>query len=107
MMCEVRWTKTMQTKGGMLRCPVLPAKNKSICPVFWVHKMVQDNPGNPAGPLFLIKTSQSRLCLSENQLLYRIRKWLKLIMEDDARYMLHSLRRGVQLLPTNQTWRVK
>ena len=34
------------------------------------------------------------LCLSANQLLYRIRKWLKLVGEDDEAYTLHSLRRG-------------
>ena len=33
MMCEVRWTKTLQNKQKVLRFPVLPAKNKAICPV--------------------------------------------------------------------------
>ena len=91
MMCEIRWTKTMQRKGDMLRFPVLPANNKRICPVFWVHKMVLENPGEPEEPLFLIRTPQEVLSLSANQLLYRMRKWLKLIGEDDMAFTLHSL----------------
>ena len=94
MMCEVRWTKTLQFKQKILRFPVLPAKNKAICPVFWTHKMIQDNPGEPQDPLFLIKVSDVALCLSSNQLIYRIWKWLKLLGEDDMEYTLHSLRRG-------------
>ena len=41
MMFEIRWTKTLQFKQKVLRVPVLPTQNKAICPVFWVHKMLQ------------------------------------------------------------------
>ena len=78
----------------MLRFPVLPAQNRSICPVFWVHKMILDNPRTPQDPLFLIKTLTQWLCLSANQLIYRLRKWLRLVGEDDMAYSLHSLHRG-------------
>ena len=94
MMCEVRWTKTIQFKQKVLRFPVLPAKNKAICPVFWTHKMIQDNPGLPQDPLFLIHTPAIKLALSANQLIYRLCKWLKLIGEDDMAFSLHSLHRG-------------
>ena len=94
MMCEVRWTTTLQFRQRILRFPVLPAKNKAICPVFWVHKMVLDNLGGPEDPLFLIQTPNQKLCLSFNQLIYQLRKWLKLLGEDDMEYSLHSLRRG-------------
>ena len=97
MMFEVRWTKTLQFRQKVLRFPVLPAKNKAICPVFWVHKMIIDNPGSAQDPLFLIRTPQLKLCLSANQLIYRIRKWLKLIGEEDTAYSLHSLRRGCDI----------
>ena len=36
-----------------------------------------------------------KLSLSANQLIYRIRKWLKLIGEKDHEFSLHSLCRGV------------
>ena len=94
MMCEVRWTKTIQFRQKVLRFPVLPAHNKAICPVLWTHKMVIDNPGLPNDPLFLINTPQQKLCLLANQLLYRIRKWLKLVGQEDSAFSLHSLCRG-------------
>ena len=94
MMFQIRWTKTLQFRQKVLRFPVLPAKNIAICPVFWVHRMLQDNPGTPTDPLFLIRTPQDTLCLSANQLIYRIRKWLKLIKEEETAYSLHSLCRG-------------
>ena len=91
MMCEIRWTKTIQLRQKVLRFPVLPAHNKAICPVFWVHKMIIDNPGESHDPLFLINNPPLRLCLSANQLLYRMRKWLKLIGQEDLMFSLHSL----------------
>ena len=94
MMFEVRWTKTIQFRNKVLRFPVLPAKNKLICPVFWVHKMVRDNPGEPQDPLLLIQVQREKMCLSANQLIHRLRKWLKIIGEPDMQYSLHSLQRG-------------
>ena len=94
MMVEVRWTKTLQFREKILHFPVIPAKNRAICPVFWLHRMILDNPGEPSDPLFLIKVPNTSLALSANQLIYRLRKWLKLIGEDDMAYSLHSLRRG-------------
>ena len=71
MMVEVRWTKTLQFRQKVLRFPVIPAQNKVVCPVFWVHKMIVDNPGQPQEPLFLIRTPQAMLTLSANQSIYR------------------------------------
>ena len=50
MMFEIRWTKTLQFRQKVLRFPVLPARNKAICPVFWVHKMIRDNAGRAEDP---------------------------------------------------------
>ena len=66
MMCEVRWTKTLQFRQKVLRFPVLPAQNKAIYPVLWIYKMIQDNPGQPQDPLFLICTPAKKLSLSAN-----------------------------------------
>ena len=94
MMFEVRWTKTLQFRQKILRFPVLPAKNQAICPVYWTHRMIQDNPGGPSDPLLLIHIPPIKLSLSSNQLIYRLRKWLKLVGENDMAYSLHSLCRG-------------
>ena len=94
MMCEVRWSKTILHKEKILRLPVLPAKNKAICPVFWVHYMVNKIPTGPDQPLFALIPGQSSLALSANQLLYRFRKWLILIGADPTIYPLHSVKQG-------------
>ena len=94
MMAEVRWSKTIQFKEKVLRLPILPATNKSICPVLWVHYMFEQIPGDPEDPMFMIPSKGEKLALSANQLVARIRKWLTLIGEEPEKYALHSLRRG-------------
>ena len=93
-MAEIRWSKTIQFKERILRVPVLPAHNKAICPVYWSHYMVHKIQANPQDPLLTIPSNKGKLSLSANQLITRIRKWLKLIGEDSALYSLHSLCRG-------------
>ena len=94
MMCEIRWSKTIQHKQKVLRLPVLPAKNKVICPVFWVHYMISRIPAKPDDPVFTLLSGETTLALSANQLIYRLRKWLILVREEPTTYSLHSLRRG-------------
>ena len=94
MMAEVRWSKTIQFKEKVLRLPILPAGNKSICPVLWMHYMMEQIPGEPNDPAFMIMQKGEKLALSANQLVARLKKWLTLIGEDAEAYALHSLRRG-------------
>ena len=92
MMVEIRWSKTIQHKQKILRLPILPANNKAICPVFWVHYMVSRISAAPHDPAFSLTSAAQGLALSYNQLIYRFRKWLKLINLDDSIFSLHSLR---------------
>ena len=94
MMIEIRWSQTIQHKQKVLRLPVLPAKNKAVCPVFWMHYMISNIPAGPEDPVLSLPTAGKRLALSANQLIYRLRKWIKLIGWDATTYSLHSLRRG-------------
>ena len=69
MMIEIRWSKTIQFKQKILRVPVLPVKNKAICPVFWVHYMVHSIPAaahRPALTLNLRASSTSTICKPAN-----------------------------------------
>ena len=94
MMAEITWAKNLQFKQKILRIPVLPVENKAICPVMWMHFMMAQVPAGPQDPAFTIWVRGEKLALSANQLVARMRKWLKLIKEDDEEYSLHSLRRG-------------
>ena len=93
-MAEIRWSKTIQFRKKILRVPVLPAQNKVICPVFWIHHMINTVKAGPLDPAFAIPSANGTLALSANQLVARLRKWLKLIGEDSTQYSLHSLHRG-------------
>ena len=94
MMAEITWAKNLQFKQKILRLLVLPVENKAICPVMWIHYMIQQVPALPSNPAFTIWVKGQKLALSANQLMARIRNWLKLIKEDEQAYSLHSLRRG-------------
>ena len=94
MMIEIRWSKTIQHKQKILRLPVLPANNRAICPVYWMHHMVSSIPAQPHQPTFTVITQPAVLALLANQLVYRLRKWLKLIGMEAALFSLHSLCRG-------------
>ena len=107
MMVEIRWSKIIQFKQKILRVPVLPAKNKAVCPVFWVHFMVQAISAKNDQPALALADGRKILALLANQLITRLRKRLTLIGEDSMRYSLHSLHRGGQPLPIRQTWRQK
>ena len=92
MMCNLRWTKTIQFKQKILRLPVLPVENKKICPVLWMHYMINTIPASPTDPAFTIYYKGNKAALSANQLINRIRKWLKLLKEPEDNYSLHLLR---------------
>ena len=94
MMAEITWAKNLQFKQKVLRIPILPAQNKTICPVMWMHYMMQKIPALPGDPAFTIYSEEGKTALSANQLIARIRKWLKLIKENEDEYSLHSVRRG-------------
>ena len=94
MMVEIRLSKTIQHKQKILRLPVLPAKNKAICPVFWMHVMINTIPAGPHEPVLALRSGHKVLALSANQLIYRFRKWLILIGQEPSKFSLHSLRRG-------------
>ena len=66
MMCEIRWSKTIQYKQKILRLPVLPAKNKAICPVFRMHYMVNQIPMAPHQPVLALKARGQILALLTN-----------------------------------------
>ena len=106
-MVDIRWTKTIQFKQRILRLPVLPVHNKRICPVMWVHYMINTIQAEPSDPAFTIFYKGQKTALSANQLINRIRKWLKLLKEPEDKYSLHSLRRGGRHSHSRAIWNMK
>ena len=94
MMVEIRWSKTIQFRQKVLRMPVLPAKIKAICPVYWTYRMLQLVSAGPKDPVLAIRYRNNLVSLSANQLIYRLRKWLLLIGQETSSFSLHLLCRG-------------
>ena len=61
MMIEIRWSKTIQFKQKILRLPVLPTRNKAICPVFWMHYVINMIPAQPTDPVLLLMAGKKYL----------------------------------------------
>ena len=101
MMFEIRWSKTIQHKQKVLRLPVLPAKNKAICPVFRTHYMVSKIPAEPQDPVLAIPMGKQMFALSANQLIYRIRKLKRTPL---SIHYTPCAEEGPHLL-TNQIWK--
>ena len=53
MMLEVKWTKTLQFRQRVLRVPVLPVKNKAVCPSVLDAQTGHGEPWGGRGPTFL------------------------------------------------------
>ena len=67
-MVDLRPTKTAQFKQKILKLPVLPVDNKKICPVLWMHYMMNTIPALPSNPAFTIYYKGAKTALSANQL---------------------------------------
>ena len=94
MMIDVRWSKTNQYRKKVPKVPVLPTDNKAICPVLWMHYLVNTVRAGPMDAAFTIYVEGVKKTLSSNQLSSRLKKWLNLIREPSEQYSLHSMRCG-------------
>ena len=44
---NIRWSKTIQYKQKDLHLPLIPAKCRAICPIYWAKYMIKKYWGNP------------------------------------------------------------
>ena len=49
---NIQWSKTLQYKEKLLHVPLIQLKNKLICPVHWMWKLVLSVNMRPSDPLF-------------------------------------------------------
>lgn len=92
---EIKWSKTLQFKEKLLLLPLIPAKDKRICPVFWLRMMMSLVQAARGDPLFMIPTKNGVLKpLTYDQLTKQFKQWVAEIGEDPQEHSLHGLRRG-------------
>lgn len=51
---QIRWTKTMQYRDKQLWLPLIPVKDKTICPVFWIKWLMSHIGGKPEDPVLAL-----------------------------------------------------
>ena len=91
---SVHWSKTIQYKNKVLEAPLVPAKNKAICPQHWVTKMIKLIPAHEAEPLFLVRSRKGRSALTSNQVRRLLKKWCQAAGLDHQKLTPRCLRRG-------------
>lgn len=91
---EIEWSKTIQYQEKVMLLPLLPAKDKRICPVLWLSLMLSKVRAGPKEPLFAIPGKNGVVPLTYDQL----SKWLKETVTKTGTapegYTLHGLRKG-------------
>ena len=105
-MVKIRWSKTIQIsrKFSGYQYYQQTTKQYTHCSA---HYMVNTIAAKLHEPAFSLIGPTQSLALSYNQLIYRFRKWLKLINQDPSIFSLYSLRREEPHLLTKPTWKGK
>ncbi len=91
---HIKWTKTLQFQRPLL-LPLVRLEDKSICPVFWLGKVLRF-PGLGNTPLFQYFNTQTwkQVCITAHVLQRYLKKWVLQVGENSNNFSLHSPRRG-------------
>ena len=97
---NIKWSKTNQYRQRELILPLIPARNKVICPVFWLkvlyNKFLMKD---VKSPLFSY-ARQGKIWPITTELLARnYKEWVKKTGRDPDGFTLHGLRRGARTMP--------
>ena len=92
--CAVRWSKTIQYRNKIVEVPMIPNKNKRICPEHFLKKMLIIIPALPTEPLFLVRVGNNRYPLTAGQVARLLKKWTEMAGLDSSKFTTHCLRRG-------------
>ena len=94
LMVTVRWTKTLQFGGQLLKFPLLPIPNSPLCPVAAYLRMVKLVKAPASSLMFVLPVKGSLLPIKYEVFQVVLRKLLGQIGEDAPKYSSHSFRRG-------------
>ena len=92
---EIKWSKTNQYRDRDLIIPIIPAKCKMICPVFWINFLLQKLPCQDLDmPLFSYPKQGVMVPLTADLLAKKYKEWVKATGRNPDTYTLHGIRRG-------------
>ena len=95
MMVEIKWSKTLQCRERDLTLPLVEARHKVVCSVFWIRLLIEKFPSaGKNAPLFAYKVNGRLVPLTYDILSKRLKEWVTLTGRQGELYTLHGLRRG-------------
>ena len=93
-MVDIRWSKTDQFKDRVLNLPLVPAKNKTICAVFWVKYILNRFKGGAKDPLLGYNKNGRMIPLTCEVFSRQLKSWIDKTGRNGEAYTLHGLRRA-------------
>lgn len=92
---KVTFTKTIQFKERVILMPLLPVRNKAICPIHWLRLMLRGTPASSDSPAFCFRVGDRLAALTYQQLSDQMKKWASTAgVKNVSRITPYSLRRG-------------
>ena len=91
---DVEWTKNNQYKKRQLTLPLVPAKNRVVCPKYWVTYLLEQIPGKSSQPLFTYWKKGRMVPLTYDVLAKNYQEWVKCTGRNPEGFTLHGLRWG-------------
>ena len=92
---DIKWSKTLQYRQRELLLPLLSAKNKQVCPVFWMKFIFGRFPAPNHAPLLSYPKNGKMVPVTYDQLGSKLKEWVKKAgYASDEGFTLHGLRRG-------------
>ena len=95
MMVEIKWSKTLQNRERDLSLPLIPAKNKVVCAVFWLKYIKSMRPVPIADdPVFAYMVNGHVIPLTYDVLSSKLKHWISQTGREGEKFSLHGLRCG-------------
>ena len=94
---DVVWSKNNQYRKRELTLPLITARNKQVCPVFWVNYLLQLFPqfsNSPNDPLFTYPKGGKLVPLTYDVLAAKLKDWVAQTGRSAEGFTLHGLHRG-------------
>ena len=85
---DIRWSKTNQHRQKELLLPLVPAKHREICPVYWINQLFRIQPGLPLqSPLFSYRHHGRVIPITYDVLSKKYKEWVSAIGKDNTNYL--------------------
>ena len=91
---DIKWSKTLQYRQRELRLPLLQARNKQICPIYWLTYIFNKLPARRDQPLLCYPKNGKMVPVTYDLMSSKLKTWVQQAGYSPEGFTLHGLRRG-------------